>query len=96
MDEAEAPKTGMKYFEKEFIALQGIKRALIEKALAGGISRSSSLQMVVTRMDAHVENALLYIQHADGSMQFFDAMGEKAAADAASPEGSAIKFPVKE
>ena len=86
-----ATATGFKYFHDEFMALQGIKRALMEKAIEGGVNKSQTCQLVFSRCDAKLEEAILYVQHADMTMAFFDKLAEQAADKAAGgAEGSNI------
>ncbi len=93
--EQAAQATGFKYFGEEFLALQGIKRALMEKAIAGGVNKSQTTQLVFSRTDAHMEEALLYVQHADATMAFFDKLAEEAAAQATGGKEVQVKAPVQ-
>ena len=92
-----AKATGFKYFGEEFLALQGIKRALVEKAIAGGVGKSQTAQLVFSRMEAKMEEAILYVQHADATMHYFDALAEKSAAEALAGGEAAktVAFPFK-
>ena len=86
-------ETGLKYFAEEFIGLQQIKTGLITKAVAGGVSKSATSQLVFSRTDAKLEEAILYVQHADSTMQYFDRLAEQTVASAAPAEGGVIQLP---
>ena len=93
---AEVP--GFKYFGEECRALQGIKAALLEKAIAGGVNKSTTSQLVFSRLDAKIEEAILYARHADVVMAYMYQIGEKAVEEklaGGSADGNTIEFPAK-
>ena len=72
--------TGMKFFRHQYRKLQEVKRELINNAVEAGVNKSSSMQLVINRLDAKLEEAILYTAHADGVIQFFNKLAGETAA----------------
>lgn len=85
-DEMVAAAGDAPLFGDEFMALQGIKRAIIEKANKAGIGGISGCILVVNRLDSHLENTILYLRHAEETISFFKKLAADAVAGAAAPK----------
>ena len=89
-------KTGLKYFEPEFLALWAIKYNVSKKAKeqtkAGSVS---ALVVILDRVDDALETAALRLQHLDANAQNADLVAAKAVEKLVGDDPKTLEFPAK-
>lgn len=99
MDEADnspVGKTGLKFFEPEFLGLCAIKNSVMQVAKKDTkVLAVAEISVIANRTDEAIETALLRLRHLDFAAQNADAVAAKAVETIVGEDQKTIEFPTK-